>query len=87
MLVSDPSPRPTAATYVRRRAVAVGSLAVALEAVVGILASVSGAGGAPAKRRAATAPPRGPVTIAWVGDITPGSAMGVPPGDGRVQFA
>jgi hypothetical protein len=87
MLVSDPSPGPTAATYLRRRAVAVGSLAVALAAVVGILASVSGAGGAPAKRRAAAAPPRGPVTIAWVGDITPGSAMGVPPGDGRVQFA
>jgi hypothetical protein len=94
MLVSDPSPGPTAATYLRRRAVAVGSLAVALAAVVGILVSVSGAGGAPAsgagsapaKRRAA-APPSGPVTIAWVGDITPGSAMGVPPGDGHVQFA
>lgn len=89
MLVSDPSPRPTAATYLRRRAVAVGSLAVVLAAVVGILASVSGAGdarSAPAKPRPPAAPPRGPVTIAWVGDITPGSAMGVPPGDGRVQF-
>jgi Bacterial capsule synthesis protein PGA_cap len=87
MLASDPSPRLTAATHLRRRAVALGSLAVAVAAVVGIVASVSGAGGAPTKRRAASAPPRGPVTIAWVGDITPGSAMGVPPGDGRVQFA
>ena len=87
MLVSDPSPRPTSATYQRRRAVAVGSLALALAAVVGIVASVAGAGGVATKRRPAAPALRGPVTIAWVGDITPGSAMGVPPGDGRVQFA
>src|SRR5204862_874294 len=79
--------RPTSATYQRRRAVAVGSLALALGAVVGIVASVAGGGGVATKRRAAAPAPRGPVTIAWVGDITPGSAMGVPPGDGRVQFA
>jgi len=71
---------------------AVGSLALALSAVVGIVASVAGAGagagsGGAATKRRAPAPPRGPVTIAWVGDITPGSAMGLPPGDGRVQFA
>ena len=30
---------------------------------------------------------RGPITIEWVGDITPGSTEGVPPGEGRAQFA
>jgi hypothetical protein len=88
MLVSDPSPRPTAATYRQRRFVALGSLALGLAAVIGIVTAASGAGGAAAKHRAV--PPGGvggPVTVAWVGDITPGSAMGVPPGDGRVQFA
>ena len=97
MLLADPpsKPTPSAATYRRRRAVALGALVLAAVAVLGAAASVSGgedvvasvSGGKTGVAGAAAAPRPGPVTIAWVGDITPGSAMGVPPGNGAAQFA
>jgi hypothetical protein len=85
MLLADPSSRtrPSAATYRRRRAVAL--CAIALVAAAPFVAVAAPGSSVVAAR--ALAPPRGPVTVAWVGDITPGSALGVPPGDGRVQFA
>jgi hypothetical protein len=87
MLLADPprKPKPSAATYRRRRAVAAGALALAAISVVGAVVSVGG--GAERVAAQAAAPRPGPITIEWVGDITPGSAMGVPPGDGGVQFA
>jgi hypothetical protein len=91
MLLSEPprTPRqprkpPTAATYHRRRAVALGAVALLVIAVVGLLSSLGG-GDTVQARYVVT--PHGPVTIAWVGDITPGSSAGVPPGDGSAQFA
>jgi sugar phosphate isomerase/epimerase len=85
MLLADPPPsaRLSAATYRRRRAVALA--AIALVGVVPFV--VFAALGSSTVAARALAPARGPVTIAWVGDITPGSALGVPPGDGSVQFA
>ena len=91
MLLADPppKPRPSAGTYRRRRAAALGALVLGLTAVVVMAASLAGGGGG--KSRAATVQPaavhRGPITIEWVGDITPGSSMGVPPGNGSAQFA
>jgi capsule synthesis protein PGA_cap len=87
MLLADPpsKSRPSAATYRRRRAVALGALVLAAVALLGAVASVSG--GKTGVAGPAAAPRPGPVTIAWVGDITPGSAMGVPPGNGAAQFA
>jgi Bacterial capsule synthesis protein PGA_cap len=89
MLLPDPPARPprsarppTRATYYRRRAVAVGALVLVVLAVAGLASSL----GAGARTAQAVAPHRA-ITIAWVGDITPGSALGVPPGDGRAQFA
>jgi hypothetical protein len=87
MLLADPpsKSRPSAATYRRRRAVALGALVLAAVAALGAVVSVSGGKAGVVGR--ALAPHAGPVTIAWVGDITPGSAMGVPPGNGAAQFA
>ena len=89
MLLADPPPKPSAGTYRRRRAAAVGALVLGLAVVVVMAASL--AGGGAGKSRAAIVQPaaahRGPITIEWVGDITPGSSMGVPPGNGSAQFA
>src|SRR4051812_34514077 len=91
MLISDPprrSPRPprrpTPAQLRRRRVAALACFAVSLGLVIAALASLFGGGVVTAE---AVAAPRTPVTIQWVGDITPGSSAGVPPGDGSAQFA
>src|SRR4029078_1921928 len=91
MLLADPPPKPTPSTgtYRRRRAAALGALVLALAAVV--VMCISLARGGARDSRGATVPPapahRGPITIEWVGDITPGSSLGVPPGKGSAQFA
>lgn len=87
MLLADPPPRTraTAATYRRRRAIALAAIAVVVAAPLVVLLALGG--GSSAVAGATPAPTRGSVTVEWVGDITPGSALGVPPGDGRAQFA
>jgi hypothetical protein len=89
MLLADPpsNPRLSAATYRRRRAAAIGALALAVVAVVSVATSLSGGEGGGGVAARAAAPRPGPITIEWVGDITPGSSLGVPPGNGSAQFA
>ena len=84
MLIPDQTMPATPAQIRRRRIVALAALAGVLLFVVVFLAAL-GAGGAVTAN--AIAAPRVPVTIQWVGDITPGSSAGVPPGDGSAQFA
>jgi hypothetical protein len=87
MLLADPppKPRPSAATYRRRRAVALAALALVMLGVF-VLGALLGSGGNAVAATAAVANRDG-LTLEWVGDITPGSSLGVPPGNGAAQFA
>ena len=80
-----PPGRPTAAQFRRRRIVALACFAASFVLVVVAMAALFA--GSETVSAAAVAAPRAPVTIQWVGDITPGSSAGVPPGDGSAQFA
>jgi hypothetical protein len=85
--VSEPPPiaRPgRSAGQQRGSLLAIGLLLVALGAVAGILRD---AGAAPKAREPIVLPQGQAFTLAWGGDLTPGSSYGLPPGNGRSLLA
>ena len=96
MLIPDPSKpgpsaprrrpeRPTPEQIRRRRITGIACIVASVVLLVVALVALFSGGGSVTGKPAAAA--KVPVTIQWVGDITPGSSAGVPPGDGSAQFA
>jgi Bacterial capsule synthesis protein PGA_cap len=71
----------------RPRLIAAGVVVLALGAGAGILLFGGGAGAAPKGGGPIVLPPGQAFTLAWGGDLTPGSSYGLPPRHGRSLLA